>query len=65
MKRSLFVGNLAFNIDDEAVRNHFEEFGTVEGVRLIRDKATGVGKGFGYVLFEVSLLRRKTILTLF
>eukprot|EP00057_Strongylocentrotus_purpuratus_P030531 XP_781943.3 PREDICTED: RNA-binding protein 34 [Strongylocentrotus purpuratus] len=54
MKRSLFVGNLAFNIDDEAVRNHFEEFGTVEGVRLIRDKATGVGKGFGYVLFEDS-----------
>jgi len=25
------------------------------GVRLIRDKATSVGKGFGYVLFEVRL----------
>ncbi|XP_063958493.1 RNA-binding protein 34-like [Lytechinus pictus] len=54
MKHSLFIGNLPFNIDDEAVRNHFQEFGTVQGVRLIRDKATGMGKGFGYVLFEDS-----------
>ena len=54
MKRSLFVGNLPFNLEEEELREHFEEFGTIESVRLIRDKATGVGKGFGYVLFEVS-----------
>lgn len=30
----------------------FEECGVVESVRIIRDKHTSVGKGFGYVLFS-------------
>ncbi|MEQ2271148.1 hypothetical protein XENORESO_001340 [Xenotaenia resolanae] len=52
-KRSVFVGNLAFDIKEFAVRRHFEEFGKVEAVRLVRDPKSGLGKGFGYILFEV------------
>uniref|UniRef100_A0A3P9I5C8 RNA binding motif protein 34 n=1 Tax=Oryzias latipes TaxID=8090 RepID=A0A3P9I5C8_ORYLA len=51
-KRSVFVGNLPFDIHEQAFRKHFETCGTVEGVRLVRDKDSGLGKGFGYVLFE-------------
>ncbi|XP_008418572.1 RNA-binding protein 34 [Poecilia reticulata] len=51
-KRSVFVGNLAFDIKELAFRQHFEECGKVEGVRLVRDPNSGLGKGFGYVLFE-------------
>ncbi|XP_013908856.1 PREDICTED: RNA-binding protein 34 [Thamnophis sirtalis] len=51
-KRSIFVGNLPYEIDDETVRNHFLECGNVTGVRIVRDRSTGIGKGFGYVLFE-------------
>uniref|UniRef100_A0A3Q0SBE1 RNA binding motif protein 34 n=1 Tax=Amphilophus citrinellus TaxID=61819 RepID=A0A3Q0SBE1_AMPCI len=51
-KRSVFVGNLPFDINELAFRRHFEECGTVEAVRLVRDKNSGLGKGFGYVLFE-------------
>ncbi|XP_034043536.1 RNA-binding protein 34 [Thalassophryne amazonica] len=51
-KRSVFVGNLSFEIKELAFRRHFEECGNVEAVRLVRDKNTGLGKGFGYVLFE-------------
>ncbi|CAJ1052784.1 RNA-binding protein 34 [Xyrichtys novacula] len=51
-KRSVFVGNLSFEINELAFRQHFEECGTVEGVRLVRDKNSGMGKGFGYVLFQ-------------
>lgn len=36
-------------------RRHFEECGAVEAVRLVRDKNSGLGKGFGYVLFQVRL----------
>ncbi|XP_053324682.1 RNA-binding protein 34 [Spea bombifrons] len=53
-KRSVFVGNLSYEIHEEAMREHFSECGNVEAVRVIRDKATGIGKGFGYVLFETS-----------
>ncbi|RLO04416.1 hypothetical protein DYB28_002377 [Aphanomyces astaci] len=58
-KRSVFVGNLAFNATDDDVRSHFDKVlredadtAAVESVRIIRDKVTHLGKGFGYVLFK-------------
>uniref|UniRef100_A0A8D0KND1 RNA-binding protein 34 n=1 Tax=Salvator merianae TaxID=96440 RepID=A0A8D0KND1_SALMN len=53
-KKSIFVGNLPYEVDDDTVRNHFSECGNVMGVRIIRDRNTGIGKGFGYVLFETA-----------
>ncbi|KAF0683882.1 Aste57867_24108 [Aphanomyces stellatus] len=58
-KRSVFVGNVAFTATDDDVRKHFEkalrdgdDTPVVESVRLIRDKTTHLGKGFGYVLLR-------------
>ncbi|CAL8355024.1 unnamed protein product [Boreogadus saida] len=51
-KRSVFVGNLSFELTEATLRGHFEGCGAVTAVRLIRDKNTGLGKGFGYILFE-------------
>ncbi|NXY29404.1 RBM34 protein, partial [Pomatorhinus ruficollis] len=51
-KRSVFLGNLPYDIRDDAVREHFRVCGDVVGVRVVRDRSTGLGKGFGYVLFE-------------
>uniref|UniRef100_A0A8C4XMK3 RNA binding motif protein 34 n=1 Tax=Falco tinnunculus TaxID=100819 RepID=A0A8C4XMK3_FALTI len=39
-------------ISDDAVREHFSVCGGVVAVRIVRDRNTGLGKGFGYVLFE-------------
>lgn len=50
-KRSVFLGNLAFDLQEEAVWEAFGPFGTVEYVRLVRDPQTQHGKGFGYVCF--------------
>ncbi|XP_071595133.1 RNA-binding protein 34 isoform X2 [Heliangelus exortis] len=52
-KRSVFLGNLSYDISDDAVREHFSVCGEVVAVRVVRDKKTGLGKGFGYVLFEL------------
>ena len=54
-KRSVFLGNLPFDVGDDVVREHFEQCGTVDNVRIIRDAKTGLGKGFGYLLFAVSI----------
>lgn len=50
----IFVGNLPFGVDDEALWLHFGECGKISDVRVIRDRTNGMGKGFGYVNFEVS-----------
>lgn len=47
---------MSADINELTFRRHFEECGTVEAVRLVRDKNSGLGKGFGYVLFEVQEL---------
>ena len=52
MNRTVFVGNLPFSATDEAVRAHFATCGPVEYVRVVRDKATALGKGFAYVCFS-------------
>ena len=54
-KRCVFVGNLPFDVQDEELWTHFERGGDIEFVRIVRDKKTNIGKGFGYVQFTVPL----------
>ncbi|CAD0205386.1 unnamed protein product [Chrysodeixis includens] len=49
---SVFIGNLPFAMEDDALRAKFHKCGAIESVRIIRDKKTNAGKGFGYVNFE-------------
>lgn len=50
--RSIFVGNLPFDTEEEPLRQAFSECGEIEGVRIVRDSKTGAGKGFGFILFK-------------
>jgi len=50
--RSIFVGNLPFDTEEEPLRQVFAECGDVEDVRIVRDSRTGAGKGFGFILFK-------------
>ena len=45
----IYVGNLPFTADEDAVRALFAEHGTVESVALITDRETGRPRGFGFV----------------
>jgi RNA recognition motif-containing protein len=50
MGNRLYVGNLPFSADEQAVRDLFEQNGrTVTEVRLITDRDTGRPRGFGFV----------------
>ena len=56
----LYVGGLAIRCDDEALRAHFARFGTVSDVSVIRDKETGLSRGFGFVtLTDVDKAKEK------
>jgi RNA recognition motif-containing protein len=43
------VGNLAFTTTEQALRQRFEPYGTVETVRVMTDRETGRSRGFGFV----------------
>lgn len=49
--RSVFVGNLAYDLTEEALANHMRRAGPVVSARIVYDKSTGRSKGFGFVEF--------------
>jgi RNA recognition motif-containing protein len=50
MGKKLFVGNLAYSCDEEALREAFGAEGrTVTSVKIITDRETGRPRGFAFV----------------
>jgi len=49
MSKNIYVGNLSFDSTESDVRQLFEEYGTVDEVKLITDRDTGRARGFGFV----------------
>ena len=45
----IFVGNLAQNVEEEDLKQAFAAFGQVTGVSIVKDKFTGISRGFGFV----------------
>ena len=45
----IYVGNLPYSVDDQALQELFTPHGTVTSARVIIDKFTGRSKGFGFV----------------
>ena len=49
MPKKLYVGNLAYSVTNEDLKDLFSQSGTVESVAVISDKFSGQSKGFGFV----------------
>jgi RNA recognition motif-containing protein len=50
--KNIFVGNLDFNVTEEAVRSLFERYGQVNSARIMTDRDTGRSRGFAFVEME-------------
>ena len=46
---NIFVGNLPFTAEEDALRELFQQHGSVHSVRIITDRDTGRSRGFGFV----------------
>lgn len=45
----IYVGNLAYEVDDDSLNQVFSEYGAVESARVLMDRDTGRSRGFGFV----------------
>ncbi len=46
---NIYVGNLAYSVTEDQLREAFGQFGEVSRVNVIMDRETGRSKGFGFV----------------
>jgi RNA recognition motif-containing protein len=46
---NIFVAKLNYDTSSDALREAFEQFGTVDSASVVTDRETGRSKGFGFV----------------
>lgn len=46
---NIYVGNLAYSVTEEDLREAFGQYGAVRSASVITDKFSGQSKGFGFV----------------
>ncbi|MDR0715149.1 MAG: RNA-binding protein [Bacteroidales bacterium] len=46
---NIYISNLNFRVEDDDLRQLFEEYGEVSSAKVITDKYTGRSRGFGFV----------------
>ena len=46
---NIYIGNLAYTVTEDDLRDAFSEFGQVDSASIINDKFSGRSKGFGFV----------------
>ncbi|KAK1374992.1 RNA-binding protein 34 [Heracleum sosnowskyi] len=55
-KRTVFIGNLPFDVKDEEIYQLFSGLAnmnsSIEAIRVVRDPGTSLGKGIAFVLFK-------------
>jgi hypothetical protein len=52
--KTLYVGNLPYRANEQAVQEHFELQGHVHSVRLMKDRRTGKRKGYRFVEMDAN-----------
>ena len=48
----LYVGNLPYSVNDDALKDMFSAYGNVASASIIMDRMSGRSKGFGFVELE-------------
>jgi RNA recognition motif-containing protein len=61
MSMKVYVGNLAFSVKEDELREKFASFGELTEVTIIMDRMSGRSKGFGFVTFADDEAAKKAI----
>ena len=58
---NIYVGNLSYKVEENELRQIFEEYGEVASVKIITDKYSGRSKGFGFIEMNDEKQAKKAI----
>ncbi|MDF2188486.1 RNA-binding protein [Paraflavitalea sp. CAU 1676] len=58
---NIYVSNLAFSVQEEALRNLFSTYGVVTSAKVVMDRETGRSRGFAFVEMEDDNAAREAI----
>lgn len=47
----LFIGGISWDTNEDRLREYFEKYGEVVEAVIMRDRATGRARGFGFIVF--------------
>ena len=61
MTNKLFVGSLNYSTTDSQLEEHFAAIGKVLSAKVIVDRYTGQGKGFGFVEMETEEIAKEAM----
>ena len=61
MDVKLYVGNMSYNTSEDDLRALFSQAGTVNSVALIKDRTTGMSKGFAFIEMDSQASAQKAI----
>lgn len=59
-KGTLFVGGLAYHVEESDLKNYFSHFGQVFKLVLLRDKSTNASKGYAFITMAAAVAERIT-----
>ncbi|MCW0481422.1 RNA recognition motif domain-containing protein [Gaoshiqia sediminis] len=49
---NIYVGNLDFKVNEDELKEIFEEYGTVNSSKVVTDNFSGRSKGFGFIIMD-------------
>ncbi|KAJ6979567.1 uncharacterized protein [Populus alba] len=58
----LFIGGISWDTDEERLKEYFSKYGEVVEAVIMRDRATGRARGFGFVVFADLTVAERVIM---
>jgi RNA-binding protein Musashi len=58
----LFIGGISWDTDEERLKEYFSKYGEVVEAVIMRDRATGRARGFGFVVFADPIVAERVIM---
>ncbi|KAM1857234.1 hypothetical protein ACFX13_007326 [Malus domestica] len=58
----LFIGGISWDTDEERLKEYFRKYGEVVEAVIMRDRATGRARGFGFVVFADPAVAERVVM---